>query len=206
MHLCSKLQSKLLSDDVTHLVPGSDRDHRFPLALRSPIPPSGCTISTRLVDCWSFLFVFFSIYFQSRAESQRQRDKRLPPQGERRLSNSAKVKQFSVFSLSSFRSHDATVAADGAPRRCCNPTDTGELQQQRISYSSLCLRTTTSQHQIFVWHRRGGSPGEVQTVAGMRMRMRRRFRMHAADDKTDAWGVIAPVKHVAPAGTIKEPG
>lgn len=33
-----------------------------------------------------------------------------------------------------------------------------------------------------------------------------RMRMHAADDKTDVWGVIALVKHVAPAGTIKEPG
>lgn len=62
MNVCSKLLSKLLSDDVTHLVPGSDRDHRFPLALQSPIPPSGCTISSRLVDCWSFLFFCLSTF------------------------------------------------------------------------------------------------------------------------------------------------
>lgn len=190
MNLCSELQSKLLSDDVTHLVPGSDRDHRFPLALQSPIPPSGCTISTRLVDCWSFLFVFFNLLLIAGREPKAARQtapsaRRTPPL---QLRQGQTIQRLFVELVPESRRYSG-----------CGRSPAALLLQ-----SDRHRRDAAAAHQLFKpvfthddvpasnfrvaptpglpWRgaNGGGNENEDETA----------FRMHAADGKTDAWGVI----------------
>lgn len=184
------------------LVPGSVRDHRFPLALQSPIPLSGRTISSRSADSWSFLSLSFFFNLLLIAGRQPKAARQTAPSARRtpplRLRQGQTIQCLFVELVAESRRYSGCGRSPAAPLLL--------LQSHRQR------RSDAAAHQLFKPSVKfpcgtdaGASPGEAEAVAGNENENDAAFRMHAADDKTEAWGVIAPDKHAAPAGTIKEP-